>query len=398
MANSSRKSWGAIIVILGITCLLIGVVAADETVFDIMNFDAKADGQTDDALAFIQAFRAACDGVGPARVIVPAGKEFTMGEIVFQGPCKATPPITIEINGNLSAVSDPSLYTRNTWLLIDKVVGIKVTGQGTFNGHGQAFWQYADENNHLPVSLILQETKDSEISNLHFVDAMGFHTKVTDSVNVVITNLTITAPYDSPNTDGIHLSNNTNLNITDSVIGTGDDCVSIGDGNVNVLITRVFCGPGHGLSIGSLGKREGETDVNGVSIINCTLTKTTNGARIKSYHASPKLKATKIIFQDIVMNEVKNPIIIDQHYDSKTKPEQSSVQISDVKFINIKGTTISKNPILLNCSSTFPCENIELGEIDFVPVGQMKFFASTCSSAKFAVNGVVNPPMPPACA
>ncbi|KAL8531017.1 hypothetical protein ACS0TY_007867 [Phlomoides rotata] len=321
MSNSSRKACGAIA--LSIACLFIGVVAADETVFDIMNYDAKADGQTDDATAFIQAFRAACDATGPTRVTVPAGKVFSMSEIVFQGPCKAGPTITIEINGNLSAVSDPSSYSRSTWLLIDKVNGIKVTGHGTFNGNGQSVWQYADgtETNRLPVSLILQETKDSEISNLNFIDSMGFHTKVTDSINVLITNLTITAPDESPNTDGIHLTNNTNVKITDCVIGTGDDCVSIGDGNVNLLITRVFCGPGHGLSIGSLGKREGETDVSGVSIINCTLTKTTNGARIKSYHASPKLKASGIIFQDIVMNEVKNPIIIDQHYDSKTKPQ-----------------------------------------------------------------------------
>ena len=394
MSNSSGKWCGAIV--LGIACLFISVVAADEAVFDIMNYDAAADGETDDAMAFIQAFRAGCDQPNAARVTVPAGKVFSMSEMVFMGPCKA-PTITIEINGNLSAVSDPSAYSRNTWLLIDRVDGIKVTGEGTFDGNGANIWKYANEQNRLPVSLILQETRDCEISNLHFVNAMGFHTKVTDSVNVLITNLTIIAPDESPNTDGIHLANNTNTKITDSFIGTGDDCISIGDGNVDLLITRIFCGPGHGLSIGSLGKREGETDVSGITIINCTLTGTTNGARIKSYHASPKLSATKIVYQDLIMNAVKNPIIIDQHYDSKTKPEQSSVQISDVKFINIKGTTISKNPIMLNCSTTFPCQNIELSEIDLVPTEPMKTFAAACSAAKFTINGVVNPPMPSEC-
>ncbi|KAL8548746.1 hypothetical protein ACS0TY_007854 [Phlomoides rotata] len=388
MANPSRESCSRLIII-GVAFLFMikGVVAADETVFDIMSYDAKADGQTDDAMAFIQAFREACDATGPTRVTVPVGKVFSMSEIVFQGPCNAGPTITIEINGNLSA------------LLIDKVDGIKVTGHGTFNGHGQSVWQYADgtETNRLPVSLLFQEVHNSEISNLNFIDSMGFHTKVTDSINVLITNLTITAPDNSPNTDGIHLTNNTNVKITDSVIGTGDDCVSIGDGNVDLLITRVFCGPGHGLSIGSLGKREGETSVSGVTISNCTLTKTTNGARIKSYHSSPRLDCTKIVYQDIVMNEVKNPIIIDQHYDSKKLSTQSSVKISDVKFVNIKGTTISRNPILLKCSSLFPCENIELGDINLVPVTPLKTFAAACSSAKFKVNGVVNPPMPLAC-
>lgn len=48
MAYSSTK-WSAAI-LLGIACFFIGRVAADETVFDIMNYDAKADGQTDDAM------------------------------------------------------------------------------------------------------------------------------------------------------------------------------------------------------------------------------------------------------------------------------------------------------------------------------------------------------------
>ena len=405
MASSLR------LIILGIACLFMikGVIAADgETVFDIMKFGAKGDGgqsgdemgQTDDAMAFIRAFQAACESKGKARVLIPGGKEFTMAEVTLQGPCTAIPPIVIEINGNLSALPDPSAYTRLptlTWVSIEGVDGVVVTGGGTLNGHGISMWTYADGESNLPISLNFDEVHNSEISNLNFIDAMGFHTRVADSHNVVIKNLTITAPDDSPNTDGIHLTNNTNVTVSDSVIGTGRDCVSIGDGNVDIRIKGVFCGPGHGLSIGSLGKRQDETSVSDITIENCTLTKTLNGAIIKTYHSSPKLDCKNIVYKDIIMNEVKNPIIIDQHYDSRRKSQQSSVKISNLSFLNIKGTTTSRNPIRLSCSTSFPCENVELGDINLVPVGPLKSFASTCSSAKFKVNGVVNPPMPPAC-
>lgn len=85
------------------------------------------------------------------------------------------------------------------------------------------------------------------MENINFVDSMGFHAKVTDSHDVSVSLVTITAPGDSPNTDGIHLSNATNTKITDSTIGSGDDCISIGHGSVDILVDNIACGPGHGI-------------------------------------------------------------------------------------------------------------------------------------------------------
>ncbi|KAI3449451.1 hypothetical protein Pfo_006116 [Paulownia fortunei] len=367
-----------------------------ETVFDVMEYGAKADGKTDDAMALIKAWNAACDSNGTAKIVIPVG-EFMAGEVVFAGPCTAQPPITIEIQGNLSANSDPSAYSNGAWITVEKVDNFEITGGGTINGHGQNVWEYGGGDAPLAVSLVLQTVGNGKMYNLSFVDSMGFHAKVTDSHDIELWNLTITAPGKSPNTDGVHLSNNTNVNITDSIIGTGDDCVSIGPGNRNVLVARITCGPGHGISVGSLGKREEETDVQGVTVTNCTLTGTTNGARIKTYHESPQINASGIVFQDILMNQVKNPIIIDQHYDSKRRPKQSSVKISDTHFINISGSTISPIPILLNCSSTFPCEGIELADIDLVPFGSIGHLKSACSNAQTLLKGTLNPPGPTDC-
>lgn len=70
-------------------------------------------------------------------------------------------------------------------------------------------------------------------------------------------------------------------------------------------------------SIGSLGKYEDEEDVTAVQVKNCTLRDTTNGIRIKTFPFKPNvipIRASGFLFKDIVMDNVKNPIIIDQEY------------------------------------------------------------------------------------
>nr|GFC05322.1 polygalacturonase At1g48100-like [Tanacetum cinerariifolium] len=57
----------------------------------------------------------------------------------------------------------------------------------------------------------------------------------------------IKAPELSPNTDGIHISNTNNVQIYNSIISNGDDCVSIGSGCYDVDIKNISCGLGHGI-------------------------------------------------------------------------------------------------------------------------------------------------------
>ncbi|TXG72984.1 hypothetical protein EZV62_001563 [Acer yangbiense] len=74
----------------------------------------------------------------------------------------------------------------------------------------------------------------------------------------------VTAPGDSHNTDGIHVQSDS-VTILNSIIATSDDCVSIGPGTTNLWIENVICGPGHGISVGSLGKKLQEAGVENVS-------------------------------------------------------------------------------------------------------------------------------------
>lgn len=104
------------------------------------------------------------------------------------------------------------------------------------------------------------------------------------------------------------------MTISNARIETGDDCVSIGDGSQQIKVEKVTCGPGHGISIGSLGKYKNEKPVSGITVRNCTISNTMFGVRIKTWPDSTKGIATNMQFEGIVMNNVGTPILIDQQY------------------------------------------------------------------------------------
>jgi len=59
------------------------------------------------------------------------------------------------------------------------------------------------------------------------------HVSFEESENVIVSGLTVTAPEDSPNTDGIHITNTQNIQILNTVIGTGISISSAFQNNQN---------------------------------------------------------------------------------------------------------------------------------------------------------------------
>ncbi|KDP28193.1 hypothetical protein JCGZ_13964 [Jatropha curcas] len=66
------------------------------TVFDVTEHGAKADDKMNNAMPFIQTWKAACESTAPAKVVIPAGT-FLTGPAVFQGPCAG--PVIFEVQG-----------------------------------------------------------------------------------------------------------------------------------------------------------------------------------------------------------------------------------------------------------------------------------------------------------
>ncbi|XP_020252149.1 polygalacturonase-like [Asparagus officinalis] len=234
---------------------------------------------------------------------------------------------------------------------------------------------------------------NSSIRGISSLNPKFFHVNLFSCRNLDLRWLTISAPGDSPNTDGIHVGGSSNIAISDSAISTGDDCISLGSGTANVTVSGVTCGPGHGISVGSLGKDADKGDVVGLTVKNCTLTGTSNGIRIKSWKTKrgsrfwEMMKVEDFLFENVAMKNVANPIFIDQEYcpyAACPESEPSRVKINGVKFRNIRGTSSSDEVIKMVCSRRYPCEGVELRDIYLRYIGddaQLKERA-TCKNVK----------------
>ncbi|KAG9459436.1 hypothetical protein H6P81_003944 [Aristolochia fimbriata] len=368
-------------------------------IFDVTKYGAKADGKTDDAKAFMQAWTEACAFQGKGALLIPQGT-YLMGPVTFEGPCYNKGSPTVELRGTLKAPPGVDQFPTSAWITFRSLHGLVIAGGGTIDGQGGLeAWTATECPNQNKCKIMASSMKvisctTGQIRGINFVDSKGFNLRINKSKFFSIDSVNITAPEDSPNTDGIHVSDSSYLKISNSVIGVGDDCVSLGDGNNYIEVTGVTCGPGHGISIGSLGKYKKERPVNGVHIKNCTLKGTTNGVRIKSWGGSPPLVAKNITFEDIIMDDVSFPIIIDQKYcPAHHCPDTpSAVQLSDITYKNIKGSSFTRLAVNLICSSQVPCKNMKFIDIDLNYQGTGSPTAAMCQHAETTNSGTTNPP------
>ncbi|OMO68484.1 Glycoside hydrolase, family 28 [Corchorus capsularis] len=294
---------------------------------------------------------------------------------------------------------NPSAFKDANWVVFSHVSDLTISGSGVFDGQGTAAWGKNECSKNkfcaaLPINLRFNFVNNTLIQDITTKDSKQFNVNVLGCNNITFQRFTVSAPETSLNTDGIHIGRSDLVKILDTKIETGDDCVSLGDGSKNVYVERVTCGPGHGISVGSLGKWQGEEDVIGVFVKNCTLTNTQNGVRIKTWPTSHPGKASDMHFENIIMNNVGFPVLIDQEYcpwNQCNLKAPSSVQLSKISFKNIRGTSATKEVIRLVCSKGYPCQGVELADIDLKFQGHDGPGVSECSNVSPKLSGPLNP-------
>ncbi|KAM5582812.1 polygalacturonase-like [Rosa sericea] len=357
--------------------LLASTTTSQADVFDVTSSIYGGKPGSDIAEGLAKAWRDACALESASKVVVPSGA-YKLKEATFEGPCKA--PIEVQIQGTLQAPKDRS---SDTWVAFSSIDMLTLWGGGTFDGQGAPGSKDGDIRD-----IRFSSITNSIIMDITSLDSKKYHISISECTNIVFDHLTITSPTNDANTDGIDIGSSTRINVTHTNIATGDDCIAVGEGTNQLLVTDVTCGPGHGISIGSLGYKPDEKPVFGVTIMNCTLVGTTNGARIKTWPDSPGAStASDILFEDIVMVNVENPIIIDQNYcsgdeDRCKQNTPSEVQISNVRFKNIRGWSATPIAVNLACSPSVPCQNVELEDIDLTYNGNEGSLSSQCFNVR----------------
>ncbi|PWA99835.1 Glycoside hydrolase, family 28 [Artemisia annua] len=355
--------------------------------FNVLSYGAHANRFTENSNAFSRAWTDACASNTGGRVLIPRGS-YVLGPVEFEGPCKG--PVDFIIKGTLEASDNPADMFRDHWITFRYVDWLVVTGGGFLYGHGRKAWPHNDcaKNSHcksLPYTMRFDFVNNSRIEHLNSFNSRSGHFNLFSCHKVEMSYIRISAPYWSPNTDGIHIGLSTQIRILDSIIKTGDDCVSMVTGSQDIEIQRVQCGPGHGFSIGSLGGSKNEDPVSRITIRDSSLKRTQNGLRIKTWAPSSPTLASDIIFDNIVMINVNNPIFIDQQYcphNLCNSKAQSNVQIRNVTFSGVRGTSSSQFAVKLQCSRNVPCEDIKLKNINLAYHGPEGPVASSCINAE----------------
>ncbi|KAL4195218.1 hypothetical protein AMTRI_Chr05g72250 [Amborella trichopoda] len=213
------------------------------------------------------------------------------------------------------------------------------------------------------------------LRDLHMVNGQKQHVRIDESITVFIGGLHISAPGDSPNTDGIHIQGSQHFNIENSYIATGDDCISIGDGSYDVNISQVTCGPGHGIRSLGDGGSHGTVEMVHVKISFFTDTENGGGSGF----------TRNIIFENLNFTAISNRIVINQYY-CPDKACQNQALI-DVHYIGLYGTSQSEVAVSLTCSECVACTNILLNGIDLNAANPGDTTSSYCLNAHGTIQG-----------
>ncbi|XP_059451383.1 polygalacturonase At1g48100-like [Corylus avellana] len=339
--------------------------------FNVLDYGAKGDGHADDTKAFEAAWAAACK-VEASTLVVPSGSVFLVKPVSFAGP-SCEPNIVFQLDGKIIAPTSSQSWGSGLlqWLEFTKLQGITIKGKGIIDGQGSVWWVDSGKMpSTKPTALRFYGSKGVTVSGITIQNSPQTHLKFDSCTSVQVYNVHVSSPGDSRNTDGIHLQNSQDVVIYSTNLACGDDCVSIQTGCSNVYIHNVNCGPGHGISIGGLGKDNTKACVSNVTVRDVTMTDTLTGVRIKTWQGgSGSVQGIK--FSNIQVSKVETPIMIDQFYcgESKCPNKTSAVAVSDIDYVNVRGSFTVK-PVHFACSDSMPCTGVSLATIQLEAAAQ----------------------------
>lgn len=319
--------------------------------FNVTQYGAVGDGKTLNTAA-IQKTIDTASAAGGGIVLIPAGKFLT-------GPFKLASRINLHLDKDATILisDDMNNYPMANNRYQDSITAvdaedIEITGQGTIDGQGQAWWTAfeADRNMpHRPYMIRFSNCKRLVIQDVMLCNSPMFHLVPQNCTDVTIKGITIKSPSNAHNTDGIDPSG-WNFVITDCTIDCGDDNVAIKPthartpGNKNFRVSNCKFVHGHGMSIGS----NTEGGIEDLKVSNCTFDSTDAGIRIKTQRGHGGI-LQNLTYENLTMKSVKYPIRIIDYYPERNAPKDPATE--KIETVNDK-TPINKNIIIRNVTAT----------------------------------------------
>jgi polygalacturonase len=350
-------------------------------VFDVREHGAKGDGKSLDTDA-IQKALDACGKASGGTVLLPPGT-YLSGPLVLRTKTK----LLVESGATLRATDDPADYKRNDkpgtfdpFLSGKDLEDVTIAGRGVIDGAGQRWWVGAEAARQKksgytlprPNMIVLTRVKNLVVRDVTLQNSPKFHLVPTECDGVTVSNVTILAPEDSPNTDGIDPSMSRRVTITGCTIDCGDDNIAIKASKKvegrefaceDITVTDCTFKHGHGMSIGS----ETAGGVRNVRLKNCTFEDTDNGIRIKS-DRSRGGRVEDVVYEDIKMTNVRGALSISCYYPKaplkdEAKPvRETTPRYSGIVIRNLTATSTREAGIIAGLPES-PIDGVALENV-----------------------------------
>ncbi|RZN10897.1 polygalacturonase [Bradyrhizobium genosp. SA-3] len=280
----------------------------------------------------------------------PAGAAVYLGRGEFHsGPLEMKSGVTLWIGRGAALIAspEPAAYDKGRgqcgritgkgdgcrpFISFSKTRGGGIYGDGIIDGQGGAimgggaetWWQLARRaqaeggNQNAPRLIQIDHAQDITFSGVTLRNAPNFHVAMNRVEGATFWGLTIDAPADARNTDGIDPGASQDVTIIHSLIRTGDDNVAIKAGDngssSHISIIDNYFGWGHGMSIGS----EVNSGASDILVRNLTLDGTTSGLRIKSDVSRGGL-VERVTYENVCLRGNRWPVAFDAKYDPRAQ-------------------------------------------------------------------------------
>jgi len=336
--------------------------------FNLKDFGAVGDGVTSNTSAFAHAMAAVNLG-GGGELLVPAGTYLTGAIDLCNGiNLHLDPGATIRFLAKEEEYPIDGLKPH-ALVLGRSLHDVLISGTGTFDGQGQAWWVAARAHRDLasgrPLSGALArpnlisfiQCQRVRVEEVSLRNSPMYNLTITSGSDTTVDGISILNPPDSPNTDGIDPKGAQRVLITRCRIDTGDDCIALGGNNLSVeediLVTDCTFLHGHGCSIGS-GTEGGVRDV---KVRRCTFDGTDTGVRLKSSRTRGGL-TENLVYEDLTMKNVGHAISLNSHY-AGTTTDVSGLGHTDPAIVTFT-TPIWRHIVIRNLRATGGTEDAGL--------------------------------------